>query len=46
MVVAYSTSVMPLSHVFNFIPLRGLCCVNDHLVMLAVEKGFINNSHW
>lgn len=46
MVDAYSTSVMPLSYVFNFTPLHGLCCVNDHLVMLAVEKVFINNSHW
>lgn len=46
MVVAYSTSVMPLSHVFNFGLLHGLCCVNDHLVMLAVENVCINNSHW
>lgn len=46
MAAAYSTSVMPLLHVFNFVPSHALCCVNDHLVMLAVENSFINNSHW
>lgn len=46
MAAAYSTSVMPLLHVFNLVPSHGLCCVNDHLVMLPVENSFINNSHW
>lgn len=46
MAVAYGTSEMPLLPAFNFLPSHGLCCVNDHLVIRAVENGFINNSHW